>query len=98
MCSNYRPISLSSSLDKILEKLIYSKIYEFLDKNRLIYALQFGFRQHFSTSYALLRMIEIIIKSFDDDNFACGIFVDLQKAFDTVDHNILLSILSNYGI
>ena len=54
-CPNYRSISLLSDLDKIFKKLMYSRIYDFLDKNRLIYSLQFGFCQHYSTPYALLH-------------------------------------------
>ena len=90
-CSNHRLISLLSNFDKIIEKIMYSRIYKFLDKNNIIYLLQFGFRQHYSTSYALLNLTEAIMKALDDGNFACGIFVDLHKAFDTVDHSILLS-------
>ena len=97
-CSNYRPISLLSNLDKILEKLMHNRIYEFLEKYKLIYPLQFGFRQHYSTSYALLNLTESIMKALDEGNFACGIFVDLEKAFDTVDHNILLKELDHYGV
>ena len=63
-----------------------------------MYSLQFGFRQHYSTSYALLNLTEAIMKALDDGNFACGIFVDFHKAFDTVDHSILLSKLCHYGI
>ena len=71
ICSNYRPISVLSNLDKILEKLMYSRVCDyFLDKNRLIYSLQFDFCQHYSTSYALLHMIELIMKALDDGNFA----------------------------
>ena len=77
---------------------MYNRIYKFLDKNNIIYSLQFGFQQHYSTSYALLNLTEAIMKALDDGNFACGIFVDLQKAFDTVDHSILLSKLYHYGI
>ena len=97
-CSNYRPISLLSNIDKIIEKIMYNRIYRFLDKNNFIYSLQFGFRQHYSTSYALLNLTEAIMKALDDGNFACAIFVDLQKAFDTVDHSILLSKIYHYGI
>ena len=61
-------------------------------------SVQFGFRQHYSTSYVLLNLTEAIMKALDDVNFTCGIFVDLQKAFDTVDHSILLSKLYYYGI
>ena len=77
---------------------MYNRIYRFLDKNNIIYSLQFGFRQHYSTSYALLNLTEAIMKALDDGNFACGIFIDLQKAFYTVDHRILLSKLCDYRI
>ena len=60
---------------------MYNRIYKFLDKNN-IYSLQFGFRQHYLTLYALLNLTEAIMKALDDGNFTCGIFVDLQKAFD----------------
>ena len=90
LCSNYRPISLLSNIDKIIEKVMYSRVYEFLNINNLIYPLQFGFRQYHSTSHALLHLTEKIMNSLDNGLLACGIFVDLQKAFDTVDHNILL--------
>ena len=62
-CSNYRSISLLSNLDKILQKLMHNKLYEFLEKYKLIYPLQFGFRQHYSTSYALLNLTELIMKA-----------------------------------
>ena len=90
------PISLLSNIDKIIEKTMYNRIYKFLGKN--IYSLKFGFRQHYSTLYALLNLTEALMKALDDGNFACGIFVDIHKAFDTVDHSILLSKLCHYGI
>ena len=95
-CSNYRPISLLSNIDKIIEKIMYDRIYKFLDKTT--YILFSSFRQHYSTSYALLNLTETIMKALDDGNFAWAIFVYLQKAFDTVDQSILLSKLSHYGI
>ena len=70
---------------------MYNRIYKFLDKNNIIYSLQFGFRQHYSASYALLNLTKAKMKALDDSNFACGNFVGLQVAFDTVDHSILLS-------
>ena len=96
--SNYRPISLLSNIEKILEKLMYKRLYAFLDYNNIIYDLQFGFRQQYSTSHALINITENIRKALDDGNMGCGVFVDLQKAFDIVDHQILLAKLNHYGI
>ena len=88
--ANYRPISLLSNFEKILEKLLYSRIFSFLEHKKTIYLRQFGFRKGYSTSHTLACIIEGIQRSIDDGQFACGNFIDLQKAFDTVDHEILL--------
>ena len=88
--SNYRPISLLSNINKIFEKLVYSRLYSFLQLHNCIYELQFGFRAKHSTNHALFSLTEMIRDALDNGNFACGIFIDLQKAFDTVDHQILL--------
>ena len=97
-CNNYRPISLLSNINKIFEKLMYTRLYNFLDIHNCIYNLQFGFREKHSTNHALFSITEKIREALDNNNFACGIFIDLQKAFDTVDHNILLQKLNHYGI
>ena len=95
--SNYRPISLLSNLDKILEKLIYTRIFKFFNSNTPFYPLQFGFRQNYSTMHALISLTETIRKYLDEEKFVGGIFVDLQKVFDTVEHDILLTKLEHYG-
>ena len=79
-CWNYGPISLLSTLDEILKKMVYNPIYDFPQKYKLISLLQFGFRQHYSTFYALLNLIgSIMMKVLDESTFASGIFVDLQR-------------------
>ena len=82
---------------------MYKRLCTFLNNKNIIYNLEFGFRQQYSTSYALtifyiLCITENIRKALDDGNTGCGVFVDLQKAFDTVDHQILLAKLNHYGI
>ena len=84
-CVNYRPISLLSNINKIYEKFMYSRLYNFLNLHNSIYDLQFGFREKHSTNHALLSLTENICDALDNNNFACGIFIDLQKSFDTVD-------------
>ena len=96
--SNYRPISLLSNIDKSFEKLIHGRLIEFLEGKQILYYRQFGFRKDFSTNHAILTLLESIQKALDDGQFACGIFIDLEKAFDTVSHDILLEKLNHYGI
>ena len=96
--SNYRPISLLSNINKIIEKIMHERLYSFLEQHKCIYELQFGFRAKHSTSHALIDLIEDVRNSIDNNNFSVGVFIDLQKAFDTVDHKILLSKLGHYGI
>ena len=96
--ANFRPISLLSNIEKIIEKLMYKRLSNFLDINDLIYSSQFGFRQKYSTTHALINLTESTKQTLDEGSFSCGIFVDLQKAFDTVDYKILLHKLEYYGI
>ena len=96
--SNYRPISLLSIFNKLLKKLVYKRLYAFLLRNNVLYEYQFGFRKNHSTSMALLEVVDSCYKHLDDSNKVVGVYFDLQKAFDTVDHKILLAKLYNYGI
>jgi hypothetical protein len=96
--SNYRPISLLNFFSKLLEKLVHNRVYNFLNKNNVFYELQFGFRKQHSTALALLDVVDNCNINLAKNNKILGIFFDLQKAFDTVDHVILLSKLYNYGI
>ena len=95
---NYRPISLLSTLSKIFEKVIYTRIYTYLTRNKLIYAKQFGFRSTYSVNHALISITERIKQLIDEGNTVCGIFIDLEKAFDTVNHEILCEKLTYYGL
>ena len=97
-CSNYRPISLLPNISKIIEKAMYTRIYNFLEKYNCLYKKQFGFRNSHSTNHALISITEKIRESLDNNEYSCGVFLDFQKAFDTVNHNILLKKLHHYGI
>jgi hypothetical protein len=96
--SNYRPISLLSIFNKLLEKIVYKRLINFFDKFNIIYKYQFGFRKRHSTSLALIETIDTIYECLDNHEHVIGIYFDLQKAFDTVNHSILLHKLYNYGI
>ena len=97
-CNNYRPVSLSSNLSKLIEKLVHNRLYNFLDKYKLLYEHQYGFQKKHFTNHALIDITEKIRSALDQNIFACGVFIDLQKAFDTVSHDTLFHKLDHYGI
>ena len=98
MCDNYRPISLVSSISKILEKIVANKLIEHLTSNNLIFEHQYGFLKGKSTEHNLIHLINSIGKAINENKFCIGVFLDLKKAFDVVPHNILLKKLKKLGI
>ena len=96
--NNYRPISILPTFSKLLERIVYNRLYTHLTKNNLLYNKQFGFQPKCSTDQAILHLIDELSDAFDKKQYIIGVFVDLSKAFDTVDHNILLTKIKYYGI
>ena len=96
--NNFRPISLLSIFSKIMEKLMTIRLTNFLDLHSIIFPNQFGFRAGCSTTHSLISITETINKTIEQKKFGCGVFIDLKKAFDTVNHDILLLKLEHYGI
>ena len=96
--SNYRPISLLPYFNKICEKLMFKRLINFIEENKIIYEHQFGFQKGKSTSQAILDMSTKIVNASEKRELSCRVFLDFAKAFDTVDHTILIKKLDYYGI
>ena len=92
--NNFRPISILSPINKIFEKLLYSRLIKYVDKSNILYKYQFGFRKNHSTEHALIELVDQIRLNMGGNQMTCGIFIDLSKVFDTVNHKIL----EYYGI
>jgi hypothetical protein len=97
-CDNYRPISLLSSISKVLEKIVADKLIHHLISNNLLYLHQYGFLPKRSTEQNLLQIVNYIATAINENMYCVGIFLDLRKAFDVCSHSILLKKLSKMGI
>jgi hypothetical protein len=95
---NYRPISILPAISKVLERHVHTVLYEYLEKNKLIADSQFGFRKNRSTTKALIDYFEHIIDGLENGRHVLGTFLDMSKAFDCVDTEVLLGIMADYGI
>ena len=96
--NNYRPVSLLPFFSKLFERLMYNRLIDFVNKHKLLYHHQFGFRKDHSTFLALVTLLEKITTALDNSEFAICVLIDFRKAFDTVEHTILLQKLYHYGI
>ena len=96
--SNYRPISVLPCFSKILEKIMYNKLYKYFTERNILYSKQFGFQRNNSTEHAIIQLYDEICESFEQNKYTLGVFIDFSKVFDTVDHNILIEKLLHYGV
>ena len=95
---NYRPISLLSSISKVFEKVVFNQLTEYFKLNNLLFEGQYGFRDKHSTELATVELMDRVITALEEKRLPISIFMDLSKAFDTLDHKILLSKLQYYGV
>jgi hypothetical protein len=95
---NYRPISLLPVFSKIFEKVVFTQLYDYFHYHKLLYSSQYGYRKEHSTEQACIELVDRLINILDNNKFPLTIFIDLTKAFDTLDHQILLYKLQYYGV
>ena len=96
--NNYRPVSLLCTLSKVFERIMYNRLIDFLNENKILFEYQFGFRKNHSTQLALTFLMDKLMNSIENGDHVIGVYLDFSKGFDTVDHNILLNKLNHYGI
>ena len=98
LTTNYRPISLLLTISKLLEKVIYGRVYSFLNTTKQLYVSQYGFRRMHSCEHAVGELIAGITKGLEQNKYTAGIFLDLSKAFDTLEHEVVFKKLDKYGL
>ena len=98
LLSNYRPISLLPVISKVLERIVYKRLYSFLTQKQLLYESQYGFRNNHNTVQAVTELLGNILTGFEENNITVALFLDLSKAFDTLEHATLTAKLEHYGV
>ena len=96
--TNYRPISLLLTLSKVLEKIVYKRVYNFLDRTNQLFISQYGFRSKHSCENAIQELIGNVLKGHEHGKHTLAVFLDISKAFDTISHSVLYVKLERYGI
>jgi hypothetical protein len=96
--NNYRPVSILPVFSKVLERLMYNRLFSFIEKFKILYDFQFGFRKKHSSYMALLIVVDKIVKSLEKGEVTVGLYLDFSKAFDTINHEILFEKLHHYGV
>ena len=96
--NNYRPISILPTINKIFEKILHSQLTQHIERNNIMFGHQYGFRKFHNTTHALISSYDYIVEHINNKDIVMGLFIDLRKAFDSINHKILVKKLTYYGI